>query len=364
MPGETGATGIPVQVIIDGITAHGSASVNKNPALDHDTVTVTASPHTGYHVSSVYTVPSFTVSGSGPWTFVVGVPPSSSFFTKIEVHVAFALTNYSIIKTVLPANSGTISGASTATYGSSVTLTPSPASGYQFSSWSSSDVTFSGNTFTMPAKDVGVIANFTKKSFAITVQSANTSMGTVTGGGTYQFQTAHAITATPKPGYKFKNWSMTGSGSIASTTSASTTFTVGAGTATVTATFEKQSYTLTVNSSDTSKGTVSGGGTYQYQASVAISASPKSLHRFSGWSKTSGEGTIASASSANTTFTIGAGNAVVKGNFERIYKTVKYWTGSAWQECEVWYWDGSAWKECEIWYWTGSAWQECSHQNY
>lgn len=37
-----------------------------------------------------------------------------------------------------------------------------------------------------------------------TVVSADTSMGTVTGGGTWAPGTAFTITATPKAGYKFK----------------------------------------------------------------------------------------------------------------------------------------------------------------
>ena len=44
--------------------------------------------------------------------------------------------------------------------GETVTLTATPDTGYHFKEWQSSDVTVSGNTFTMPEKDVTVMAIF------------------------------------------------------------------------------------------------------------------------------------------------------------------------------------------------------------
>ena len=45
------------------------------------------------------------------------------------------------------------------------------------------------------------------RQYALTVSSNNTNMGTVSGGGTYNYNTKVTITATPKSGYLFKQWS-------------------------------------------------------------------------------------------------------------------------------------------------------------
>ena len=66
---------------------------------------------------------------------------------------------YSI--TVESSNGGTATADKTsAAEGETVTLTATPAAGHHFKEWQSSDVTVSGNTFTMPEKDVTVKAVF------------------------------------------------------------------------------------------------------------------------------------------------------------------------------------------------------------
>ncbi|MBQ0020835.1 MAG: hypothetical protein KBT39_10010, partial [Bacteroidales bacterium] len=47
----------------------------------------------------------------------------------------------------------------------------------------------------------------TSRQYTISVQSANTAQGTVTGGGTYSEGSRVNITATPKSGYQFDKWS-------------------------------------------------------------------------------------------------------------------------------------------------------------
>lgn len=44
-------------------------------------------------------------------------------------------------------------------------------------------------------------------TYTVSVSSANTSMGTVSGGGTYEEGATATVTATPKSGYKFTKWS-------------------------------------------------------------------------------------------------------------------------------------------------------------
>ena len=74
----------------------------------------------------------------------------------------------------------------------------------------------------------GSVTNYT-----VTVSSANTSMGTVSGGGDYKEGSSATVTATPKSGYKFTKWSD-------GTTKNPYTFTVTKD-VTLTAYFEKES---------------------------------------------------------------------------------------------------------------------------
>lgn len=41
-------------------------------------------------------------------------------------------------------------------------------------------------------------------------------------------------------------------------------------------------------------------------------------------------------------------------------KTVAYYNGSSWVNCEVYYYDGSSWVQCEPYYYDGSSWVACS----
>ena len=75
------------------------------------------------------------------------------------------------------------------------------------------------------------------QTYTVTVSSANTSMGTVSGGGEYEEGTTATVTATPKSGYRFTKWSD-------GTTKNPYTFTVTKN-VTLTAYFEKESSSST-----------------------------------------------------------------------------------------------------------------------
>lgn len=256
--------------------------------------------------------------------------------------------------------SGTLTSSPTKAYnGQEVTLTPSPGTGYQFSSYSTNpSVTITSNKFKMPNKAITVTANFTKRSYSITVASENTTAGTVSSGGAWQYQTAHTITATPKPGYEFSSWTVSGSGSVANASSASTTFTVGAGTATVTAHFSKLSYTVTVGSEDVQKGAVSGGGTFTHGTVIDIAAFAISPYSFSHWTATAG--TIANPSSAVTTFTVPTSDCTVTAHFTADQGIVKYYDGTNFVPCTVYYFDGTNFTQCTPYYYDGTEWKLCS----
>ena len=128
--------------------------------------------------------------------------------------------------------------------------------------------------------------------------------------GFYPAGAAVNISANPDPqGRPFANWSFVfGTGTIASTTSSTTTFTMGAGDAEIQANYQTI-YPLTVQNG-------SGSGNYTSGTAVTITANtPPQGYAFASWSIASGPGSVASATSPQTTFTMGAGAATVTANY-------------------------------------------------
>ena len=112
----------------------------------------------------------------------------------------------------------------------------------------------------------------------LTVNSNNSSYGTVTGSGTYDHLAEATITATPKENYYFAGWSDCDSKELTRTITLTSD-------STITANFAKKPY-LTVNvNSDTNWGKVSGSGYYMPGDEVTITAIPNSeVFKFVKWS--------------------------------------------------------------------------------
>ena len=131
-------------------------------------------------------------------------------------------------------------------------------------------------------------------------------------------------------GYDFKGWCLgtitttnnidSCSGTVYNPNGAGTNLTFGIdqtlanNTATLTAMWNIKTFTLTVQNGGNT--TVTGSGTYQYGETVTITATPTSNNTCTSygtpaWVKTSGEGTLNSASGTSVTFTMGLGNATV-----------------------------------------------------
>ena len=103
---------------------------------------------------------------------------------------------------------GSIETAGTAdglvAYGTSLTAPVVTKTGYTFAGWHNGTGIVTPST--MPAANTTYTATWTINQYTLTVLSADEAMGTVTGGGTYDYNTAHTITASPKTGYKFVQW--------------------------------------------------------------------------------------------------------------------------------------------------------------
>ena len=147
---------------------HGSVSAPET-ALEGSTVAITATPSPGYMVDT-YTVyktgsPSTTVTVSSNGTFIM---PGYD----VTVSATFVQNNTQYHVTLGTVSHGSISASPlTAFSGTTITLSATPASGYSLYSWyvfktgdMNTTVTVSGNSFTMPAFDVTVMATFVQGS--------------------------------------------------------------------------------------------------------------------------------------------------------------------------------------------------------
>ena len=103
---------------------------------------------------------------------------------------------------------GSVEGAGIYEKGTEVTLTPNPVAHHRFVNWTGY-MTSTDNPlkFTIEG-DVALTANFeATPQWTITVTANDDSMGTVSGGGTYDEGAEVTITATPNATYRFVKWS-------------------------------------------------------------------------------------------------------------------------------------------------------------
>ncbi len=150
-----------------------------------------------------------------------------------------------------------------------------------------------GDTITMINDSVIVMAAFVV-GYDINAASNNDDAGSALGAGKYEQNTSVTLTAQPKAGYEFVNWTENGT---EVSTSAEYTFTATKNRDLV-ANFRKL-VNVTVTASNDSYGTVSGGGEYSPGTSVTVTATPATDCVFVNWTKNGME----VSTSASYTFT-------------------------------------------------------------
>ena len=171
---------------------------------------------------------------------------------------------------------GSVSGAGTYAHGQAVSVTASPASGWQFSGFSGA-LTGSNPTGTVVMNgDRNVTATFVRDQF--TLSTAADSGGRVSAGGTYAAGTRVNVTATPDSGYQFVGWSGDASGSanpLRVTMNRNRS---------VRAEFSPRSYPVTINVSPAGSGAASGAGSYRHGETATLDVTPTANWRFDRWS--------------------------------------------------------------------------------
>jgi len=109
-------------------------------------------------------------------------------------------------------NKGTVSSNESCNEGESVPISAYPKPGWAFEGWylNGLKISSSQNTFYQPSSTCTLIAKFVEL-YTVTVQSEDTNRGTVSGGGTCSSGSSVPVSASPKSGYTFEGWYLSGS---------------------------------------------------------------------------------------------------------------------------------------------------------
>ena len=177
--------------------ANGSVSASTTSATAGTTVKLTANPAEGYTLD-YFTLDGARINGD---TFIMPA-------RNVEVSAVFTANAYSIT-VVQPANGSVSASATSATAGTTIELTATPAKGYTLDYFTLDGARINGNTFSMPARNVEVSAVFTANAYSITVVqptggSIAASATSATAGTTIE------LTATPAEGYTLDYFTLDG----------------------------------------------------------------------------------------------------------------------------------------------------------
>ena len=191
---EPGAVKYSINVVQP---ANGSVAASATSATAGTTVKLTANPAEGY------TLDYFTLDGARINGNTFSMPARN-----VEVSAVFTANAYSI--TVVQPTGGTVSASATsATAGTTVKLTATPAEGYTLDYFTLDGARINGNTFIMPARNVEVSAVFTANAYSITV--VQPTGGTVSASATSATAgTTVKLTATPAEGYTLDYFTLDG----------------------------------------------------------------------------------------------------------------------------------------------------------
>lgn len=273
-------------------TQHGSITGPATSTIG-STVTVTATPSSGYELSYI-TVNGVQIVGN---SFVVtGDTVVGAVFAQVIYTVTYSTVQH-----------GSVTGVASAAYGSTVTVTSTPDSGYTLSYITVNDTQIQGNSFVITGNTtVGAV-------FAGIVRTVTTLSSPVTGGSISAspnsgiIGTEVTLSNTPAEGYNFNGYVISGA------TLSGNTFTIGNSDVSVTGNFlEDIKYTVTCTNDG--NGTIAASPTSNYSGStVTLSNTPNSGYDFDSYTLISGTG----ASISGNILTIGTSNVTVRGNFAR-----------------------------------------------
>ena len=257
--------GIQQCIIKTDVTPENSGTVNGGGTYDYGTIIhLVAHSNPGY----VYSEWDDGVLDNPRAVLVEGDAIYTAVFTPLQ---------YEIHTVSDPENGGIVTGSGTYNYGATATLKASPNDGFIFLCWQDGIVTNPRNiTVTGNATYTALFYQNGTPTYTITVQSNDTTLGTVSGGGEYPKGSTIEIAATPAANAYFVSWD---DGNTDNPRSVVVTRDM-----TFIANFNLiPSYTIIVVSESPTMGSVYGGGNYAANSIVTIGANPAQGYHFTGW---------------------------------------------------------------------------------
>ena len=180
----------------------------------------------------------------------------------------FAKNLYSVTGVAQNGIQGAVLGSDTVEYLDTVMLTATSNCGYHFAQWND------GNTdnprYVTATQNLTFTAQFDYNQYSISLEVNDGIRGTASGEGMYNYLSERTISATPNYGYHFTQWNDGNTDNPRTITLTQDT--------SFTAQFAKNQYTLTVSGNDTTIGSVSGSGVYEYLDTATITASVTAPH--------------------------------------------------------------------------------------
>lgn len=166
--------------------------------------------------SSVWTLPTMTISGAtglaGKALYIKATGTTLALnrcYYRNRTSITIPTQSLALAITCqVSGGHGTLTAnKATAAPGTTITLTPTPATGYELNTYSSSpSVTITNNKFTMPSSAVTITATFKKKNYSISKNVSPSGAGAVTVASTAQMGDSVSISQTPNTGYYFSGW--------------------------------------------------------------------------------------------------------------------------------------------------------------
>lgn len=134
----------------------GTVTLGASSAYYTDTVSINATPAAGWKFKN-WSTTGGTIANTSSASTTITMPAANTTVTA-----AFEKIDYNILTGISPANSGTLAAdMNIAQVGDTVTLTATPARGYEFIGYTTDpEVIITNDTFTMPPSNISVVANF------------------------------------------------------------------------------------------------------------------------------------------------------------------------------------------------------------
>ena len=226
-----------------------------------DTVTLTVIPNYGYHFSQWN-------DGNTDNPRMVTATQDFTFTAQFDYN------QYSITLDLNDSVRGTVNGEGEYDYLSQRTISATANYGYHFTQWNDGN-TDNPRTITL-TQDTSFTAQFAKNQYTLTITSNDDSIGTVSGGGTYEYLDEATLTATTTAAHHhFVQWSDGETDTLLTITVTQDL--------SLTAIFAIDTHQVATATNNELYGSVDGAGFFPYGSTVTLTPNPENGYYFVYW---------------------------------------------------------------------------------